>query len=250
MVLKGVQPFGGPPQSCNLFYSFMITRLFLAPLAFAALTIVPAQALLVPFTEDFTSGAANWLNGSSTAPGWSATGGVDGGGYISAPGAITAGGFGTIVFRGNASADASGDAFVGDWISGGVSTFSAYLSHDAPVALNFYARLDAGSGRAGSTVDFSVAPGAWFQLEVPIVNAPTSFQSYGAGSFATVFNGIQNVQIALSATQDPSTAGQTYNVSLDRVATVPEPSAFALCGLTILGCAAFWLRSCFRNRTP
>ena len=219
----------------------MNTRVFLVPLAIAAITIVPAQALLVPFTEDFTSGAANWLNGSSTAPGWSATGGVDGGGYISAPGAITAGGFGTIVFRGNASADASGDAFVGDWISGGVSTFSAYLSHNAPVALNFYARLDAGSGRAGSTVDFSVAPGASFQLEVPIVNAPTSFQSYGAGTFATVFNGIQNVQIALSATQDPSTAGQSYTVSLDRVATVPEPGTL---GLVASGLAAICLLRC------
>ena len=219
----------------------MNTRFFLVPLAIAAITIVPAQALIVPFTEDFTTGASNWLNGSSAAPAWSATGGVDGGGYISAPGAITAGGFGTIVFRGNASADASGDAFVGDWISGGVSTFSAYLYHDAPVALNFYARLDAGAGRAASSVDFSVAPGAWFQLEIPIVNSSTSFQSYGAGTFATVFNGIQNVQIVLSATQDPSTAGQTYNVSLDRVAIVPEPGTL---GLVATGLAAIGLLRC------
>jgi hypothetical protein len=213
----------------------MLTRLFVILLAFVA-GIAPASALIVPFTEDFTSGASNWLNGSSAAPTWSATGGVDGGGYISAPGAISAGGFGTIVFRGNGAADASGDAFVGDWITGGVSTFSAYISHDAPVALNFYARLDAGSGRAGSSVDFSVAPGAWFQLNIPIANSPTSFQSYGAGTFATVFNGIQNVQIALSTTQDPSTAGQIYNVSLDRVATVPEPGTLGLvaAGLGIL----------------
>ena len=210
----------------------MNTRFFLVPLAIAAITIVPAQALIVPFTEDFTTGASNWLNGTNAAPGWSATGGVDGGGYISAPGAITAGGFGTIVFRGNASADASGDAFVGDWISGGVSTFSAYL---------FYARLDAGAGRAASSVDFSVAPGAWFQLEIPIVNSSTSFQSYGAGTFATVFNGIQNVQIVLSATQDPSTAGQTYNVSLDRVAIVPEPGTL---GLVATGLAAIGLLRC------
>ena len=216
----------------------MITRRSFAALFALLASVFPASALIVPFTEDFTSGASNWLNGASTAPTWSAAGGVDGGGYISAPGAITAGGFGTIVFRGNGSADASGDAFVGDWISGGVSTFSAYLYHDAPVALNFYARLDAGAGRAASSVDFSVAPGAWFQLEIPIVNSSTSFQSYGAGTFATVFNGIQNVQIALSATQDPSTAGQTYNVSLDRVATVPEPGTL---GLVASGLGALFL---------
>ena len=96
----------------------MLTRL-LAPTLFAlAATMTTSQALLVPFTENFASGASNWLNGSSAAPDWSATGGVDGGGYISAPGAISSGGFGTIVFRGNASADASGDAFVGDWLGG------------------------------------------------------------------------------------------------------------------------------------
>jgi len=234
---------------CHLSNASMLSRFFALPLVVMA-SMVHVQALIVPYTEDFTSGASNWLNGSSAAPTWSATGGVDGGGYISAPGAISAGGFGTIVFRGNDSAGASGDAFVGDWISGGVSTFSAYVSHNAPVALNFYARLDAGSGRAGSSVDFSVAPGAWFQLNLPIVNSPASFQSYGAGTFATVFNGIQNVQIALSATQDPSTAGQTYNVSLDRVATVPEPRVFALFGLTALGWAAFRWRSYSRRQIP
>lgn len=219
----------------------MITRHSFAALVALWASLLPSSALLVPFAEDFTFGAANWLNGASTAPAWSAAGGVDGGAYISAPGAITAGGFGTIVFRGNASAAASDDAFVGDWLSGGVSTFTSYLFHDAPVALNFFARLDAGSGRAGSSVDFNVAPGAWFQLEVPIVDSSTSFQSYGAGTFATVFNGIQNVQIALSATQDPSTAGQTYNVALDRVAIVPEPGTL---GLVASGLAALWWLRC------
>lgn len=210
----------------------MIVRI----LSLAALLtgISSAQALIVPFTEDFTSGASNWLNGSSAAPTWSATGGVDDGGYISAPGAISAGGFGTIVFRGNAAADASGDAFVGNWLTGGVSTFSAFVRHDAPVALNFYARLDAGSGRAASSVDFSVPVGGWFQLNIPIAEA--SFQSYGAAgtgtaAFNSVFSGILNVQMALSSTQDPSTAGQTYNVSLDRASAVPEPGTISLLSL-------------------
>lgn len=215
----------------------MKVRLFSACLLVLAAGTPRAPGLVVPFAEDFSADAANWLNGTATAPAWSATGGVDDGGYISAPGTISAGGFGTIVFRGNNSADASGDAFVGNWISGGVSEFSVYLRHDAPVALNFYARLDAGSGRAGSSVDFSVPPNAWFQLSVPITNSPSSFQSYGAGTFATVFTNIQNVQIALSSSQDPSTAGQTYNVGMDRVAVVPEPPVSALLAVGLTGLA-------------
>ena len=197
-----------------------------------------AKALVVPFTEDFSTGASNWLNGSSAAPAWSATGGVDDGGYVSASSTVINTGFGAIVFRGNASVDASSDAFVGNWITGGVSTFSAYVYHDAPVALNFYARLDAGAGRAGSSVDFTVPRATWFQLSVPITDASSSFQSYGAGTFATVFNNIQNVQIAMSTNQAPAVLGQTYNIGLDKVSVVPEPRTWSLLGLTA-GMVAF-----------
>jgi hypothetical protein len=225
----------------------MNLKVVLLTAALSLNSFTAGRALVVPFTEDFTSGASNWLNGSSAAPTWSATGGVSDGGYISAPGAISGTGFGTIVFRGNAAADASGDAFVGNWLTGGVTTFSAYVKHDALVPLNFYARLDAGSGRAGSSVDFSVPVGSWFQLNVPIVDAPTSFQSYGAGTFSTVFSSILNVQIALSTIQDPSTAGQTYNVSLDQVATVPEPASGALLGLGMFAAGLVFLRRRFSH---
>jgi hypothetical protein len=195
---------------------------------FAAAT--RAAALIVPFTEDFSAGNANWLNGSSVGATWSATGGVDDGGYISATATMTTAGFGAPLFRGNAASDASGDAFAGNWLSGGVSVFTAFIKHDAAEALDIFARLDAGAGAAASSVFFNVPANQWFQMSIPIVNSPTSFQSYGAAGptgFSTVFANIQNVQI-FAATNSPS---GTYGFSLDKVSVVPEPRAMGLLGL-------------------
>jgi len=222
----------------------MFVRLFGVPAVLLS-TVLHATALLVPFTEDFSAGRAGWSTGNTNvAAGWSATGGVADGGYVTSTGTVVSSGFGAIVFRGNASADASGDAFVGNWLTGGVSAFSAFVRHDAPTALNFYARLDAGAGRAGSSIDFSVPPGAWFQLNIPIVDEPTSFQSFGAGTFSTVFNGIQNVQIAISTNQAPAVVGQTYNLGLDKVSVVPEPGTASLLGLAAGLGAWFASRRC------
>ena len=186
---------------------------------------------VLPFTESFEVSGSGWVYGTSTLPAWAASGGVDGNGYISGSANVIGTGFGTIVFRANDANNASGDAFVGNWLSAGVSTFSAYVRHHADVALNFYARFDAGAGRAGSSVNFLVNPNTWTLLELPIANESTSFQSYGAAgmgltAFNTIFGGIQNVQIALSA--DTANAGKSVTVDLDGVSMVPEPAASAL----------------------
>ncbi len=152
-------------------------------------------------------------------------------GFISAPATVSGSGFGALVFRGNDANNASGDAFVGNWLTAGVTTFSAYVRHNADVALNFYARFDAGAGRAGSSVNFLVNPNSWTLLQLPILNEITSFQSYGAAgtgqaAFNTIFGGIQNVQIALSV--DTVNAGKTVTLDLDGVSIVPEPTASVL----------------------
>jgi hypothetical protein len=213
-------------------------RSWLALGLFAMIGMPNSQALVVPFLEDFESGNANWLNGASASSTWLSTGGVDDGGFISASTTVVNTGFGAISFRGNALADASGDAFVGDWLAGGVTLFTTYVRHNAPTNLNFFARLDAGSGRAGSSVNFSVAPNTWTQLSVPILDSPSSFQSYGAGTFSTVFNNIQNVQIVLSSVQDSGMFGQTYAIDADRISVVPEPGPIGLAagaGLLLMG---------------
>lgn len=186
---------------------------------------------VLPFTESFEVNSSGWVYGTSTAPIWATSGGAVGSAYISGSASVIGTGFGTIVFRANDANNASGDAFVGNWLSAGVTAFSAYVRHNADVALNFYARFDAGAGRAGSSVNFLVSPNSWTLLQLPIVNEITSFQSYGAAgtgltAFNTIFGGIQNVQIALSA--DTANAGKSVTVDLDGVSMVPEPAASAL----------------------
>jgi hypothetical protein len=220
----------------------MFTRFLLVPLVLIA-SLLPVHALIVPFTEDFSVGASNWLNGASAAPTWSATGGVDGGGFISSSATMSGVGFGAALFRGNASSDASGDAFAGNWLTGGVSLFSAYVRHDALQAMDIFARLDAGAGAAASSVLFNVPANQWFQISIPIVDSPTSFQSYGAAGpfgFSTVFANIQNIQF-FAATNAP--AG-TYNFSLDKVSSVPEPGTMGMLGLG----AALLVWHCARRR--
>jgi hypothetical protein len=186
---------------------------------------------VLPFTESFEVNSSGWVYGTSTAPIWATSGGAVGSAYISGSASVIGTGFGTIVFRANDANNASGDAFVGNWLSAGVTAFSAYVRHNADVALNFYARFDAGAGRAGSSVNFLVSPNSWTLLQLPIVNEITSFQSYGAAgtgqaAFNTIFGGIQHVQIALAA--DTANAGKTVTVDLDGVSMVPEPTASGL----------------------
>jgi hypothetical protein len=228
-------------------------RIAIAAAALVFMSAGRVSAVTVPFTETFSNNAAGWvisLVPSGTGnPVWSNTGGVDNGGFISmsrtmSTSQFNGSGFGFIAFRGNAANDASGDAFVGNWLTGGVSAFSASVRHTAPEALNFYLRIDAGGGAAASSVLFSVPSNTWTNIGVPIIDSSSSFQSYGAGTFNSVFSNVQNVQIALAATQPSAVldGATTYTLGLDNVAVVPEPSAVMLL-FSGLGCgAAAWGR--------
>jgi hypothetical protein len=196
-----------------------------------ALAAAPAGAVTVPFTEDFTSNASGWLNAVSAPLTWNATGGPDGGAYVSTTlGSL--GGNGTIQFRANDSANASGDAFVGNWIASGVTTVSAQVIHDAPVPLTFFFRF----AGAGAMVGFAppVAPNTWTTITVAI--SPGSLTPAG-GTFNGVFSNLLNLQVGVSAPAGQESVPFTYG--LDKVAIVPEPATAGLValGLVALGCA-------------
>lgn len=223
-----------------------IAGLVAAALVF--LTPGRASAVTVPFTEAFATNAAGWVIGlvpsGTGSPTWSGSGGVDNGGFISlsrtmSTSQFTGLGFGSAMFRGNADADASGDAFVGNWLPAGVSAFSAAVRHDAPAALNMYLRIDVGGGAAASSVVFSVPSKTWTTIGVPIVDGTSSFQSYGNGTFSSVFSNVQNVQFWLAPNQPAEVLDgvTSYTFGLDNVSAVPEPSAIALAA-TALGCVA------------
>lgn len=192
------------------------------------------------FTETFDTDDSNWLNGASAAPDYHASGGVDDSGYISYTPAdfnSGSGGFGgdplAILFRANASADASGDAFVGNWIGSDAISLSLTVRHDYTETLNLYARF-AGSGGAGASlandVVFAIAPDTWTTITIPITDGNPPFTSYGSSDFNGVFTNVQNLQFGLYLPANTDISGLTMGV--DNVTlTVPEPTSAFLLGL-------------------
>ncbi|MEM1447155.1 MAG: PEP-CTERM sorting domain-containing protein [Planctomycetota bacterium] len=208
-----------------------------------ALTVGSASAVST-FTETFDANDSGWLDETGATPDYFATGGVGGSGYISytpAPFNSGAGGFGdplAILLRGNAGS-ASGDAFVGDWLTSGVQTFSVDVRHNYDTALNLYTRLNRGFGQAASSANnaiYTIAPNTWTTLTLEIEDTNPPFVSYGAGSFASVFSGIADVQVGLYLPANTDFNNLTFD--LDNVnVTVPEPASLgvvALAGLASL----------------
>src|SRR5262245_17358474 len=78
----------------------------------------PSAAVTLGYVEDFGADAAGWTAASFGPLGWNASGGPDGGSYVS----TTLGSInnpGTIQFRTNGAAS-SGANFQGNWLGAGV----------------------------------------------------------------------------------------------------------------------------------
>jgi len=196
-----------------------------------------ATAATVPFVEDFATDNANWRGLDEIGPlNWNAAGGPDGGSYASGDWNFLNDGAGEFRApnKGHDAFDSSGDAFVGNWLSDGITSFSAQVRHNAPVPLTYYVRFATDTpGAAGIAVHpVPVAPNTWTTINIPIGDA-FPFVTFEASNFATVFSAITKVQITLEVPGALAGVDQAYAFDVDKVSIVPEPTTLTL--LSMLG---------------
>lgn len=190
------------------------------------------------FVEEFTD-AANWLTGSFGALTEVAGGGPDGSSYVSLDAAFNDIGQGTI-FRGHSGFGASGGAFAADWIDEEYIELSAYVRHDAPVPVSYFARLASPSNfPAAGVVSFApVLPNVWTEITFNVFSSSPLIVTFEGSDYSTVFSNIGNVQIAVNVPDGFETNPTTFTFDIDKVsvATVPEPAALsvAACGLVVV----------------
>jgi len=205
----------------------------------SALLATPVLAVTT-FTENFTSDNADWdgsIRGNDAT--WVASGGPTGDGYISstidlsdaADGDSLTGVRGEFEF-GPPPTIASGGAFVGDWISDQVVTFSAYVRHDAATPATVFVRFaDPVNFPGAIAVNFTpVFANTWTEITIAIDASNPQFVGFEGSTFESVFDSIGDIQIGLSVPTGlgGSTDPITFDVDSPSIVTVPEPSTAVL----------------------
>lgn len=205
-------------------------------------TSLTARAATVPFTETFSADAANWRSAGGTANvDWTATGGAgDGGAFANTTFNFvgSAANDTPILFRGQDEFGSSGGAFVGNWVTGGVTGFGAAVRHDAGVPLNFFVRFASPANFPGANNVFfvPVPSGAWTNLFAALPN--TSLIYEGPLTYNQVFSNIGHVQVGVSVPAARAGVDSGVHFDLDNVRIVPEPATLALLAIGGLAIAA------------
>ena len=203
-----------------------------------------ARAAINPFTETFASGPVDWRDlGSTVDAQWFASGALDGTAYISATVDVdtTPTQFDPAVLRAQANFGTNGSsngAFVGNWLTQGVTTLSFDVRHDAPIALKPFFRLASPSNFPGAAVIGLpvVQPNTWTHVDVSLDPSMTTIALEGF-PLNDVLASVGNLQFGM---QVASIRGQavTMRMDIDNVAITPAPGAAVLFGVIGLAGAA------------
>ena len=193
-----------------------------------------------PYTETFDSDAANWTNFNNSATlDWFSSGGPDGSAYASGTYNLqnASGFFPPVVLRAQSQSNASGGAFVGNWIESGVIAFSFDIRHDLSEALTITGRFATPQNNPGAATEsaIEVLPNTWTRVTFDLTPDSKDIISFGSGNYESIFSNIGNIQIGFNV---PSgLAGQDILLRLDidnAAMIIPSPGTIALLGLAPL----------------
>ncbi|CAN5702648.1 hypothetical protein BH11PLA1_BH11PLA1_08620 [soil metagenome] len=212
--------------------------------AAAALALAPqtARALTNPFTETFATDNANWRRADAlTGADFAVTGSTaDGTGSISTTRSFSNDPVSTtqppVLFNARSAFNSSGNNLFGDYLAGGVTTFSFDIRQNTPAALTAFVRFAGANNFPGATAIglTPVQPNVWTTITISINPASPNFVSFEGTDFATVFGagalngnlGIQRLQLGVFVPQSLAFSTPTYTFEIDNLRIVPSPSTF------------------------
>lgn len=225
--------------------------------AILSLGAVAHGALVVPYTETFSADAARWSDRSAfRSLAFVASGAKDGSSYASGNFSFTSNSAGdqVSVLRGQGNFNSSTSNFVGNWITGGVSTFSFDVRQHSGGDLVMFARFAASPNFPGAayTIPFAIPSDTWTTVTVPLDAQNPAFTyettrfpdptnqtdpALRALAFGDAFSAISRVQVGVFVS--PSLAGTSTPTffDIDNVGIVPTPGIATL-GLLALARAA------------
>lgn len=212
-------------------------RISLAAAALAgAMLASSASAVVIPFEEDFDAGPANWADNGGATANWFASGGPDGGAFVSAGLNFQSFSAGTsvVALRAQDEFNSSNGAFEGDWVASGVREFSAFIRHDAPVALTPFVRFATAANFPGAvTVGLApIAANTWTEVTISISpNNPLLILEGPTLTFDDVFANVGHVQLGAVAPDSLAGVDQIIQFDADKASIIPAPGAAAAIGL-------------------
>jgi hypothetical protein len=148
-----------------------------------------------------------------------------------------------VLFRAQDEFNSSAHAFEGNWVMQGIGRFSAFVRHNAPLPLSYFARFsNPGNFPGGTAVKFvPVLPNIWTQLNFDIRANNPEFVTFEGTSFGAVFSNVGHIQIGVSGPAAMANDPSVFSFDIDKASIamiVPEPAtltAMVIAG-TVLVC--------------